>query len=63
MVINDILSIFYLPITYFGFFQMSHLFDNPGIYSFNGAIALIFVLIAIIVPIAWLVLWCKRSPE
>lgn len=63
MVINDIVSIFYLPITYFGFLQMTHLFDAPGIYSFNGVMALIFLMVAIIVPIAWIVLWCKRTPE
>ena len=42
---------------------MQHLFDAPGVYSFNGAMALIFVLVAIAVPIAWIVLWYKRTPE
>ena len=63
MVINDVVSLFYLPITYFGFSQMNHLFDSPGIYSFNGAMALIFVVVAIVVPVVWVVLWCKRTPE
>lgn len=63
MLINDILSFFYLPITYFGFWQFKHLFDGTGIYAFNGISTLIFVLAAIIVPIVWLALWCKRTPE
>lgn len=61
MVVNDVLSLFYLPITYFGFWQFTHLFGE-GVYGFNGFSALVLVLAALIIPVVWLGLWCKRSP-
>lgn len=62
MIINDILSLFYLPITYFGFWQIRHLFGS-GIYGFNGFATLFFLISAIVVPIVWLGFWCKRTPD
>lgn len=62
MVVNDIMSLFYVPITYFGFWQFRNLFGS-GIYAFNGVATLLFVLLAIAIPILWLVLWCKRTPQ
>lgn len=62
MVINDVISLFYLPITYFGFFQISHLFESSGIYIANGIMTILFLAVAIIIPIVWMILWCKRTP-
>ena len=62
MVVNDILSLFYVPVTYFGFWQFKHLFDYSGVYAFSGFAALLFVLLAIVLPVVWLVMWWKRSP-
>ena len=61
MALNDILSLFYVPITYFGFWQFHHLFGT-GIYGFNGFVTLVFVLSTILLPIIYLILWCKRTP-
>ena len=63
MLINDIISLFFLPIMYFGFFQLSHLYEAGGIYAANGTTTLIFLILAILVPIAWAMLWCRRTPE
>ena len=64
MVINDCLGLFYVPVNYFGFWQFKNLFNNGGgVMAFNGFSALLFVLFAIAVPIVWLVMWCKKTPE
>lgn len=62
MMLNDWLGLFYVPITYFGFWQFRNMFSG-GIYAFNGLSALLFVLLALTLPILWLGLWCKRTPE
>jgi hypothetical protein len=59
MLVNDVVSLFYLPITYFGFWQMNNLFGE-GIYGFNGFATLFFTASAIAVPVIWLGIWCKR---
>ena len=63
MVVNDCLGMFYVPITYFGFWQFKNMFVSGGIYAFSGFSALVFVLAAIALPLVWLGLWCKRTPE
>ena len=62
MVINDMIGILYVPVTYFGFWQFKHLFGS-GIYAFNGFAALLFVLLAVTIPLLWLGLWFKRCPQ
>jgi hypothetical protein len=62
MVVNDVLSLFYLPILYFGFLQLQTLI-GPGIYAFNAAATLIFIALAITLPIIWTTVWYRRTPE
>jgi len=58
MVINDVITLFYLPILYFGFMQLQHLFGS-GIYGFNGFVTLVFLLAALAMPFIWLLVWFK----
>ena len=62
MVVNDVMSLFYVPVTYFGFWQFKNLFGS-GVYGFNGFATLFFLLLSIAIPILWLALWCKRTPQ
>ena len=62
MVVNDVMGLFYVPVTYFGFWQFRHLFGS-GIYGFNGFATLLFVLLAIGTPILWMGIWCKRTSQ
>jgi len=62
MVINDVLSLFYLPILFFSFMQLNNL-NGGGIYSFNAFVTVIFLIAAILMPVIWLLLWIKRTPE
>jgi len=62
MVINDVLSLFFLPILFFSFMQLNNL-NGGGIYSFNAFVTVIFLIAAILMPVIWLLLWIKRTPE
>ena len=62
MVLNDVLSLFYVPLTYFAFLQLQHPFTD-SVTPFNGVATLLFLLLAIALPIVWTFLWCKRTPE
>jgi hypothetical protein len=59
MVVNDICSVFYVPILWFGFYQMQELFGE-GFLVFNGISCLLFVIFAIIIPFIWLWAWVKK---
>jgi hypothetical protein len=61
MIINDVFSLFYFPILYFGFLQLQHLF-GPGILGLNGFIALVFILTVILLPFIWIYVWVKKTP-
>jgi magnesium-transporting ATPase (P-type) len=62
MVYNDVLSLFYLPILYFAFMQMNNFFGD-GFYAFNGFIALVFAILAIITPVIYNILWFRWTPQ
>jgi hypothetical protein len=60
MAINDVMSLFYMPIIWFGLTQ----FRNISGYTDNLSIttpvfAIIFLVAAIVMPIVWVVLWKK----
>jgi hypothetical protein len=62
MVVNDVITLFYLPILYFGFLQLQHLFGE-GIYGFNVFATLLFVIAALAMPFVWLLVWFKVPVE
>lgn len=59
-VINDVFSIFYVPILWFGFSQFQTLFGS-GYLGFNGFICLIFVLASISLPFLLFLVWWKKG--
>ena len=64
MILNDIFSLFYMPICYFVFMQAPKLFDQSGsFYIANALVAIVLLIGCVVVPIVWGVLWKKRPIE
>ena len=63
MVLNDVFSLFYFPLLYFAFMQLPRVPASSGFYALNYAVTVILLLLALIVPFAWWVLWKVRTPE
>jgi len=59
MVINDVISVLYIPILVFGFYQFQDLIGD-GILGFNGFISLLSVLACLAIPFIWTVVWYKK---
>lgn len=57
--INDILSVLYVPILWFGLNQFQQLFST-GYLGFNGFICLIFVIVCLLVPIGLFYIYFRK---
>ncbi len=60
-VINDVLSLFYVPILWFALSQFKDLVgsEKTTYMNVNAAFTVIFLIAAIVLPIVWFVAWIK----
>jgi len=63
MVLNDVLSVFFFPIIYFALMQLPNLAVGSGFYTLNAGLTVVLFACAIVMPIAWTVMWKARSRE
>jgi hypothetical protein len=62
MAINDFISLFYVPILWLAFNQFQDL--GTGSYMiFNSFCSILFLILAILLPILYLYMWWKRESE
>lgn len=58
--LNDIISVFYVPIVWFGFNQFQELFSE-GYLGFNGFVCLIMVVFVLLYPFGLVYVWWKKD--
>ena len=58
MLLNDLVSLFYAPIVYFAFFQMTQVSGSDG---FNIFSTFIFFILVLLTPILQIFAWFKYS--
>lgn len=62
MILNDVLSVFYVPLLWFGFMQFQDLIFE-GYLGFSSFLAIAMVIICVALPAIWLVIWIRNTPE
>jgi hypothetical protein len=65
MAINDVFSLFYVPILWFGLSQFKSLIDSgPETYmTVNAGLTVVFFVFAVVMPFVWLMMWIKFDPS
>jgi hypothetical protein len=62
MAVNDFISLFYMPILWLAFNQFQD-FGVGSYMQFNAFCSILFLVIAILLPILYLYMWWKKSSE
>lgn len=65
MSFNDVFGLFYVPIVWFALSQFKNLVGSSGgaFMSLNAALTVIFLIIVLVMPIIWLVMWIRYDPS
>jgi hypothetical protein len=65
MAINDVFSLFYVPILWFGLSQFKSLIGSgPETYmTVNAGLTVVFFVFAVVMPFVWLMMWIKFDPS
>jgi hypothetical protein len=63
MAINDLFSLFYLPILWFAFNQMRDLSGNTSYLAGNAVATILLMIMALATPILLTLAWYRLGPK